>query len=86
MIDMDSKQLTDRITEVVAAYIADEELYDDNALVVVNPASGEVALSDGDDDVDDEANDVYEVMDLIRMNPDGVWEPDADAIAEAAEQ
>ena len=80
--NMDSKELANRITNAVAEYIADEELYDDNAQVVVDPVSGDVKLVDGDEDVDDEAMDVYDVMDLVRMNADGVWEPDAEAIAE----
>lgn len=79
---MDSKELANRITNAVAEYIADEELYDDNAQVVVDSVSGDVKLVDGDEDVDDEAMDVYDVMDLVRMNADGVWEPDAEAIAE----
>lgn len=79
---MDSKELAYRIANAVAEYIADEELYDDNAQVVVDPVSGDVKLVDGDEDVDDEAMDVYDVMDLVRMNADGVWEPDAEAIAE----
>ncbi len=79
---MDSKELAYRIANAVAEYIADEELYDDNAQVVVDPLSGDVKLVDGDEDVDDEAMDVYDVMDLVRMNADGVWEPDAEAIAE----
>lgn len=80
--NMDSKELAYRIANAVAEYIADEELYDDNAQVVVDPLSGDVKLVDGDEDVDDEAMDVYDVMDLVRMNADGVWEPDAEAIAE----
>ncbi len=79
---MDSKELAYRIANAVAEYIADEELYDDNAQVVVDPLSGDVKLVDSDEDVDDEAMDVYDVMDLVRMNADGVWEPDAEAIAE----
>lgn len=79
---MDSKELAYRIANAVAEYIADEELYDDNAQVVVDSLSGDVKLVDGDEDVDDEAMDVYDVMDLVRMNADGVWEPDAEAIAE----
>lgn len=80
---MDSKELASKITKAVAEYIADEELYDDNAQVVVDPVSGDVKLVDGDEEVDDEAMDVYDVMDLVRMNAEGVWEPDAEAIAEA---
>lgn len=80
--NMDSKELAYRIANAVAEYIADEELYDDNAQVVVDPLSGDVKLVDSDEDVDDEAMDVYDVMDLVRMNADGVWEPDAEAIAE----
>ncbi len=79
---MDSKELAYRIANAVAEYIADEELYDDNAQVVVDPLSGDVKLVDSDEDVDDEGMDVYDVMDLVRMNADGVWEPDAEAIAE----
>ena len=48
----------------------------------MDPLSGDVKLVDSDEDVDDEAMDVYDVMDLVRMNADGVWEPDAEAIAE----
>lgn len=80
---MDTKKLADEIARAVADYIADEELYDDNAQVVVDPVSGTVRLIDGDEDVDNVNLDVYDVMDLVRMNGDGVWEPDIEAIADA---
>ena len=79
---MEKKELIDKLASAVMEYIADEELYDDNARLVVNPATGEVRLIDGDEDVDDDSLDVYDVMDMVRMNADGVWEPDTEAIAE----
>ena len=63
---MDTKKLIEDITEAVKTYIADEEMYDDNTQVVINPAD--------------------DVMDLLRMDADGRWTPDADAIRSAAEQ
>lgn len=83
---MDSKELAKKITETVMAYIADEELYDDDAQVVIDPVSGDVKLVDSDENVDEDAMDLYSVMDLVRMDSDGHWTPDPEAIQEIAIQ
>lgn len=84
---MDTQKLIDDITRAVKTYIADEEMYDDNTQVVINPADGVVSLETDDTEDDlDESLDRYDVMDLLRMDADGHWTPDADAIRSAAEQ
>lgn len=80
---MDTNELEKRVSEAVMEYISDEENYGDNAQLVIDPANGEVTLTDGDDDIDD-ALDHYDVMDLLRMDSDGKWSPDTDAIASVA--
>lgn len=72
-----------KINEAVKTYISDEELYDDNAQLVINPADGSVFIEDGDVEIDD-ALDRYDVMDLLRMDGEGNWQPDQEAIAEVA--
>lgn len=62
-------------------YIDDEEMYDDNAQLLVNPATMEVSLDDGDVDQGDDI-DEYAVMDLLRMDSDGGWMPDDESVAQ----
>lgn len=83
---MDSKELVKKITAAIEAYIADEELYDDDAQIVIDPVSGDVKLVDGDEDVDEDAMDLYSVMDLVRMDSDGHWTPDHETIREIVTQ
>lgn len=84
---MDTQKLIEDITKAVNTYIADEEMYDDNTQVVINPADGIVSLeTDDTEDDPDESKDRYDVMDLLRMDAEGHWTPDPDAIRSAAEQ
>lgn len=84
-IKMTRNEFIDIVSALVASYIADEEMYDDNAQIVVNPADCEVTLHDGDEDIDD-ALDQYDVMDLLQMGIDGQWVVDAEVIRALADQ
>lgn len=72
------------ITLAVAKYIADEECYTDNVQLRIDTATGEIEISDPDDDLD--GYDYCPVMDLVAMSTEnpGEWVPDAEAIAELA--
>lgn len=78
-------QMEEKIRKVLQQYIDDEELYDDDTLLVINPVDKEVVLAGGDSEPD-ESEDSYYVMDLLSMGTDGHWTPDPGAIAEVAAQ
>lgn len=46
---MTRKEFEDRITEAVAGYIADEETYDDNAQLQIDPETLKVTVVDSED-------------------------------------
>lgn len=72
------------LENVISEYIDNEEAYNDNAQLTINTDTLELGLVDDDEDIDDKLNQ-YPVMDLIKMDADGNWQPDKDAIAELAE-
>lgn len=77
-------ELKDRILAAVEDYVATPEAWEE-AQLIINPATGEVDLieiEEADDLADD--IDVYAVMDLVEMTPDGAWIPDPEAIASVA--
>lgn len=78
--------MKEKIEKLVKEYIEQDEAYDDNAQIAVNPATGEVRLMDGEEaeELPDDWT-IISVMDLVEMNPDGSWRPDPAAIAEFAE-
>ena len=83
---MTREELENLLRNAVEDYIADEEAYDDNARLRIDPQSKEVSITDGGDDVEDA--DYYDVMDLIKMSPldPGKWEVDEDAVKSVAEE
>ena len=46
---MNKEELTTAVMAALRTYIDDEEMYDDNAQLLVNPATMEVSLDDGDE-------------------------------------
>ncbi len=87
---MNKEDLEKKITAAVEEYIADEETYDDNARVQIDPETWKVTMVDSDDESygDVAGMDYYDVMDLVRMSvaEPGKWEPDREAIASVAEE
>lgn len=64
---MTREELENLLRNAVEDYTADEEAYDDNARLRIDPQSKEVSITDGGDEVEDA--DYYDVMDLIKMSP-----------------
>ena len=89
----------------VEGYVADEETYDDNAQLQIDPQTGKVTVVDSEDMApegvdpiadDDKVDfhegmpvsadiagmDYYDVMDLVKMDPEnpGSWKPDVEAV------
>ncbi len=83
---MTREELENLLRNAVEDYIADEEAYDDNARLRIDPQSKEVSITDGADEVEDA--DYYDVMDFIKMSPadPGKWEVDEDAVESVAEE
>ena len=83
---MTREELENLLRNAVEDYTADEEAYDDNARLRIDPQSKEVSITDGGDEVEDD--DYYDVMYLIKMSPSdhGKWEVDEDAVKSVAEE
>ena len=83
---MTREELENLLRNAVEDYTADEEAYDDNARLRIDPQSKEVSITDGGDEVEDA--DYYDVMDLIKMSTSdpGKWEVDEDDVKSVAEE
>ena len=83
------EELENRIRKAVADYILDEETYDDNAQLCINPSTKEVYVEDSREvDVDSPDIDCYDVMDFVEMTAasegSGKWKVNEEAVKEAA--
>lgn len=81
---MNATEFTDRLSELIKDYIAEEEAYTDNAQLRIDTSTWDLDIADPEEDLPN--CDYYPMMDLVRMsavNP-GQWEPDTDAITEVA--
>lgn len=68
----------------VEEYVATPEAWDD-AQLAVDPVAGRVELVEEEEaETLPDTIDVYDIMDLVEMTPDGIWIPDAESIGEAA--
>lgn len=88
---MQKAELKTRIQEAVSNYILDEEAYDDNAQLCINPSTMEVFIEDSRNvDVDSPDIDCYDVMDFVEMSADpehaGKWIADEAAIESVVEE
>ena len=86
---MTKKELEERIRSAVSDYIIDEETYDDNAQLVIVPATFEVYVEDSRNvDIDSPETDCYDVMDFVEFGTDvenpGKWIVDEEAVASVA--
>lgn len=63
------------VEAALAAYLSDEEGYDDNPQLTVDPETLQVAVSDGDEEISD-ALDQYDLIDLLSMGSEGHWQTD----------
>ncbi|MDE5870135.1 MAG: hypothetical protein K2H18_07865 [Muribaculaceae bacterium] len=78
---MERKELEERICSAVNEYINNEEGYDDNAQLCINPKTLEVSVEDSRNvDEDSPEIDCYDVMDFVEMNAGGEWAVDNEAV------
>lgn len=77
-------ELKDKILEAVKEYVESPEAWDD-AQLVIDPTSGTAHLVEEEEagSLPDEI-DVYDIMDLVGMNPAGEWIPDMENISSVA--
>ena len=74
--------LKEKITAAVEEYVSTPEAWDD-AQLTVNPATGTVELVEQEEAENlPDSIDVYDIMDLVEMDAEGAWKPDAENIAE----
>lgn len=83
------------IRDSVVDYIEEEESYDDNAQLRIDPAKMTISVVSGAEAEDNDTSagdnseiDYIDIMELIKMNPSdpGKWLPDDDAIKCLAEE
>lgn len=82
---MNKEEFIKAVSDLIGTYVADEELYDDSAQLVVNPDNHEASLADGDEEIDGSL-DQYDVMDLVRMDAGGKWIVDNQAVSDLADE
>ena len=71
--------LKDKIVDAIDEYLEATEAWDD-ALLAIDTATDEVFLIE-EEEADEEADaDIYDIMDFIKMSPDGEWIRDDQAI------
>ena len=70
--------LKEKIVDAIDEYLEATEAWDD-ALLAIDTATDEVFLIE--EEADEEADaDIYDIMDFIKMTPDGEWIRDDQAI------
>ena len=76
--------LKDKIVDAIDEYLEATEAWDD-ALLAIDTATDEVFLIE-EEEADEEADaDIYDIMDFIKMTPDGEWIRDDQAIDSVVE-
>ena len=76
--------LKDKIGDAIDEYLEATEAWDD-ALLAIDTATDEVFLIE-EEEADEEADaDIYDIMDFIKMTPDGEWIRDDQAIDSVVE-
>ena len=76
--------LKDKIVDAIDEYLEATEAWDD-ALLAIDTATDEVFLIE-EEVADEEADaDIYDIMDFIKMTPDGEWIRDDQAIDSVVE-
>ena len=71
--------LKEKIVDAIDEYLEATEAWDD-ALLAIDTATDEVFLIE-EEEADEEADaDIYDIMDFIKMTPDGEWIRDDQAI------
>lgn len=75
--------LKEKIVDAIDEYLEATEAWDD-ALLAIDTATDEVFLIE--EEADEEADaDIYDIMDFIKMTPDGEWIRDDQAIDSVVE-
>lgn len=76
--------LKDKIVDAIDEYLEATEAWND-ALLAIDTATDEVFLIE-EEEADEEADaDLYDIMDFIKMTPDGEWIRDDEAIDSVVE-
>lgn len=76
--------LKDKIVDAIDEYLEATEAWDD-ALLAIDTATDEVFLIE-EEEADEEVDaDIYDIMDFIKMTPDGEWIRDDQAIDSVVE-
>lgn len=88
---MEKNELIGRITVHVEEYCAQPEGWDDDAQLRIDAETLGVGIVDGEmadlaEGRGDTEFDFYPMMDLVTMDPSGVWHPDTDAIESLASE
>lgn len=81
---MTREEFENKVNEAVADYISAAESYGDNAQLLINPVTFEVAVED-DEQPDLDSIDIMELVEMSPENP-GDWIADKEAISLLADE
>lgn len=78
-----NNKIKERLIDLVEDFTTNDGAYSDTALIEINPATGEVEITDEERD---DNLDYYDIMDMVEMSSEepGKWLPFIDAIDEIA--
>ncbi len=77
---MNSDELKNAVVAAVSEYVAATEAWDD-AQLAVDTATGVARIVEEEETVTlPDSVDIYDIMDLVEMDSEGVWKPDMENI------
>ena len=76
--------LKEKIVDAIDEYLEATEAWDD-ALLAIDTATDEVFLIEEEEANEEADADIYDIMDFIKMTPDGEWIRDDQAIDSVVE-
>ena len=77
---MNSDELKNAVVAAVSEYVAATEAWDD-AQLAVDTATGAARIIEEEETVTlPDSVDIYDIMDLVEMDSEGVWKPDMENI------
>lgn len=77
---MNTEELKKAVVAAVSEYVAATEAWDD-AQLAVDTATGTARIVEEEDaETLPDSIDIYDIMDLVEMDSEGVWKPDMESI------
>ncbi|MDE6392538.1 MAG: hypothetical protein K2L59_04640 [Muribaculaceae bacterium] len=77
---MNTEELKKAVVAAVSEYVAATEAWDDAQLAVDTATGAARIVEEEDAETLPDSIDIYDIMDLVEMDSEGVWKPDMESI------